>query len=82
MMEEYKISKTLLGNANHAAELLAQRPDLINMVLPEPLDNFVVWREGFLDLAIVDPDKVILKITHEAQCFVLIWNKPEEPHHD
>ncbi len=80
-MEAYKVSKTPLGNANHAAELLAQSPDLINMVIPEPLDNFVVWREGFLDLGTVDPDKVILTITHEAQGFVLIWNKPEEPHH-
>ncbi|HPL93104.1 MAG TPA: hypothetical protein PLB38_02380 [bacterium] len=81
MSVEYKISKTLNGYANRAAERLFQRPDSFNEILPDPFDNFMVWRESVLDLKNVDSEKVILRITHEDQVFVLIWNKPEEPHH-
>lgn len=77
----YRVSKKLRLEANNAVEILLKNSKLVKKVLPDPLDNFVVWRGSVLDLSSIDPEKVILTITYDDQQFILIWNKPEDPHH-
>lgn len=80
MTVESKISKGLANAAQKAVVLLAEMSDP-SLPLLAPLDNFVVWRAEFLDLNSIDPEKIIWEITYAGQEFVLIWNKPEDPHH-
>lgn len=74
-----KMLPRFLGIANAALFRLAQKAELEK---PEPLDapfeNFVVWREVFLDLSSINPEKIISKTEYEGRVYILVWDKPEE----
>lgn len=75
-MSDQKLSKTLLGNANHTVELLAQRDGEDMMALPEPFAKYEVWREeSFADLL---TESIIYRVMYNDQSYVMIEKSAEE----
>ncbi len=78
-MKEKKLSKTLLGNANHVVELLAQQEGEDMMALPEPFDSYQVWRESVASQsANFMSDDVIYRVRYEDEGYLMVCTKEED----
>jgi hypothetical protein len=80
-MEErqYKVSWKLLNAFLETVRALSKQPEQSHLVLPDPMDNFVAWRENSFDGAKMNHQQIIMQSPYEDQIYILYWDPKSEP---